>query len=518
MITDGSGPTALAGVMGGLYSKMSERTTRVLLECAYFAPQGVRRTARRHGLHTESSHRFERGVDWGQIEVALEHALGWLSRIAKAKRVPGLKFSNGKALCRPNATLRFARLDALLGISIPPSEAVAILERLGFTVVSRQAASVTVEVPSHRPDVTREVDLIEEVARMVGLDKIPTRIPKRVSQLKRSTGQIEQELTNISVALGLSEALLFGFTSERALSQVKAPLAVVQLENPLTDERDVMRTSLVPGLLEALGRARRHGESGVRLFAIGSIFLASDTPQSKIAETARPRGAEDTAELPVEVPRYAAVLAGPRSAWLKKPEPIDVFDAKGTAVELVERFLRRTVTIVQVPNQPHTQHLHPRGAADLLVDGQRVGWFGPLHPDVVQAFDLGDDAQLIELDLTQLENVARQQPKYQPMIRVPGIIRDVSFEVPRTLPAGDMVRVMAAAAGDLCESVEPFDLFEGEGVSRDCRAIAFRLMYRDPKARSQPEAARTLTDAEVDERQLKVVDAIQKQWGMALRG
>ncbi len=220
----------------------------------------------------------------------------------------------------------------------------------------------------------------------------------------------------------------------------------------------------------------------------------------------------------MEVPRYAAVLAGPRSAWLKKPEPIDVFDAKGIAVELVERFLRRTVTIVQVPNQPHTQHLHPRGAADLLVDGQRVGWFGPLHPDVVQAFDLGDDAQLIELDLTQLENVARQQPKYQPMIRVPGIIRDVSFEVPRTLPAGDIVRVMAAAAGDLCESVEPFDLFEGEGVSRDCRAIAFRLMYRDPKARSQPEAARTLTDAEVDERQLKVVDAIQKQWGMALRG
>ncbi len=139
-------------------------------------------------------------------------------------------------------------------------------------MVSRQAASVTVEVPSHRPDVTREVDLIEEVARMVGLDKIPTRIPKRVSQLKRNTGQIEQELTNISVALGLSEALLFGFTSERALSQVKAPLAVVQLENPLTDERDVMRTSLVPGLLEALGRARRHGESSVRLFAIGSIF------------------------------------------------------------------------------------------------------------------------------------------------------------------------------------------------------------------------------------------------------
>ena len=271
MIADGIGPTALAGVMGGLHSEISAQTTRVLLECAYFVPQGVRRTARRHGLHTESSHRFERGVDWGQIEIGLEHALGWMSRVANAKRVPGLKFANGRALTRARATLRFARLDALLGFSVPSSEAVARLERLGFKVLERQDRSVSVEVPSHRPDVTREVDLIEEVARLVGLDKIPTRIPSRVSQPKRNTGQLEQELTNISVALGLSEALLYGFTSEQSLSQVKAPRAVVRLENPLTEERNVMRTSLVPGLLEALGRARRHGEPSVRLFAIGSI-------------------------------------------------------------------------------------------------------------------------------------------------------------------------------------------------------------------------------------------------------
>jgi phenylalanyl-tRNA synthetase beta chain len=211
-------------------------------------------------------------------------------------------------------------------------------------------------------------------------------------------------------------------------------------------------------------------------------------------------------------------LAGARSTWLKKPEPIDVFDAKGMTVELVERFLRRSAIVVQVPNQPHTQHLHPRGAAELHVDGHRVGWFGPLHPDVVEAFDLGDDAQLIELDLAELETMGRNQPKHQPLIRVPGIIRDVSFEVPRALPAGEIIRVMATAAGDLCESVEPFDLFEGEGVPKDCRAVAFRLMYRDPKARTAPEAARTLTDAQVDERQCQVIDAVHKQFGIALRG
>jgi phenylalanyl-tRNA synthetase beta chain len=254
------------------------------------------------------------------------------------------------------------------------------------------------------------------------------------------------------------------------------------------------------------------------LFAIGSIFLASDTQQTEIADSARPRVAEDVGQLPLEVPRFAALMAGPRSAWLKKPDPIDVFDAKGMALEIIERFLRRPVTVVRASDQPHTQHLHPRGAADLVVSGRRVGWFGPLHPELVDAFDLGEEAQLIELDLAALETLERRRPRYRPIIRVPGIIRDVSFEVPRELPAGDIVKVMAGAAGDLCESVEPFDLFEGEGVARDCRAIAFRLMYRDPKAQSHPDAARTLTDAEVDACQLKVVDAIQKQWGIALRG
>ncbi len=518
MICDGGGPTALAGVMGGLHSEITESTTRVLIECAYFTPRGIRRTARRHGLHTESSHRFERGVDWGQIERVIEYALSMLGRIAGAKRARGLSIAKGDELKRARATLRFERLDSLLGIPVPPAQAVAILERLGFKLLAKREAGAEVEVPSYRPDVTREVDLIEEVARIHGLDRIPTRIPARVSQPRRNTGRLERDLADISVALGLSEALLYGFTSERSLAQVKAPPAVVHLENPLTEERNVMRTSLVPGLLEALARARRHGEPSVRLFSIGTVFLAKDSPRTPVAERQRPRAAEDRAELPVEVPSFAAVLAGPQATWLRKPEPIDVFDAKGLAVEIVERCLRRTVSVVQVPNQPHTRHLHPRGAADLMVESQRVGWFGPLHPDVVDALDLGDSAQLIELDLAELEAIERPSPKYRPLIRLPGIIRDVSFEIPEAVPAGDIARAMASAAGDLCESVEPFDLFEGEGLTRDCRAIAFRLVYRDPKARTQPEAARTLTDAEVDERQAKVVEAVQQQWGILLRG
>jgi len=518
MIADAEGPTALAGVMGGLHSEIAESTTRVLLECAYFSPRGVRRTSRRQGLHTESSHRFERGVDWGQVEQVLEHSLSLLGKLAGAKRARGLAIKTASNLSRAHATLRFARLDALLGISVAPDTAVAILERLAFKVLGRGGASVEVEVPSHRPDVSREVDLIEEVARIHGLDKIPTRIPPKVEQPKRNAGKLEQALTEISVNLGLSEALLYGFTSEKALALVHAPAPVVHLENPLTEERNVMRTSLVPGLLEAFARARRHGEPSVRLFAVGSIFLPSSTERSATAKRERFRADEDNGDLPIEVPRYAAIIAGPRASWLKKPEPIDVFDAKGLAVELLERYLRRPVTVVQVPNQPHTKHLHPRGACDVLVQGERVGWFGPLHPDVIEALDLGDGAQLVELDLAAVESIERQSPRYKPLIRVPAIVRDVSFEVPKAVPAGQIVSTMAGAAGDLCESVEPFDLFEGEGVARESRAIAFRLTYRDPKAKVAPDAARTLTDAEVDERQVKVVEAVQKQLGLGLRG
>ena len=517
LITDGEGPTALAGVMGGLNSEIADSTTRVLLECAYFTPRGIRRTSRRHALHTESSHRFERGVDWGAIEMVLEHALALLEQLAGATRLQSIKVIEGQTPTRPRATLRYARQDALLGIAIEPHESMAILKRLGFEILDQQPTSVTVQVPSHRPDVSIEVDLIEEVARIHGLHHIPTKIPARVTQTKRSTGQLERDLTDIAVTLGLSEALLYGFTSDQMLASVMAPPAVVRLENPLTEERSVMRTSLVPGLLEALGRARRRGEPNVRLFAMGSVFLPPDTARTETAQKARPRDPEDMA-LPVEVPRFAAVLAGSRGAWLRKPESLDVFDAKGMAVELVERYLLRPATVVQVPKQPHQRHLHPRGAAEIQVDGKTVGWFGPLHPDVIDALDLGESAQLIEFDLEVLETFQRPRARYRPLIRVPGIIRDVSFEVPYALPAGKIVSVMAQAAGELCESVEPFDLFEGEGLTPGCRALAFRLLYRDPKARLQPDQARTLTDAEVDERQRLVIQATSKQLGIALRG
>jgi phenylalanyl-tRNA synthetase beta chain len=519
VIADGQAPSALAGIMGGADSEIAGDTKVVLLECAYFAPQGIRRTARRQAMHTESSHRFERGVDWGALSTVLEHAQGLLANFARARIVPGHRIEGKAEMTRPLMRLRSSRLNALLGITVPFDAAEAILRRLGFDVaVTTPGEELSVTGASYRPDVSREVDLIEEVARIYGLSKIPTRLPPIVPQRPREAGKFERDAVATAVNLGLSEALIYGFVAPSALEKLGAEPSPVILENPLSEDRSALRTSLLPGLLDAVGRARRRGEPAVRLFVVGSIFLPSHTERTEHAQRLRPRLDSDGAELPVEHPYFAAVLAGPRPTYLKKPEDVDVFDAKGIAVELCERLLGVAVTVRHAPNTKSTGHLHPRGAAEILVGEAVIGRFGPLHPDVVEAFDLGESLQVVEVDLSALENIGKTLPKYRPIPKLPAIVRDVSFELAETVSAGEVTTLLKEAAGELCESVELFDLFKGGAVAKDKRALAFRLVYRDPKARLNLDAARTLTDAEVDARQTAVVEAMKAKYDIGLRG
>ncbi len=519
VIADGQGPQALGGVMGGADSEIHVETKRILLECAYFAPTGIRRTARRHGMHTEASHRFERGVDWAAISAVLSYGQALLATLAGGRVVTDQRIVGRGELALPKMRLRSSRLDALLGIAVPLDEAASILSRLGFGVEkSTSMDELSVAGASHRPDVSLEVDLMEEVARIRGLGLIPTKLPAMLPQAPRKSGLLEREVVATAVNLGLSEALLYGFVAPSALEKVLAPKSCVILENPLSEDRSVLRTSLLPGLLDAVGRSRRRGEPLVRLFAVGSVFLPPGTARTATAERLRPRLSDDVAALPVECPRFAAVLAGPRPSYLKKPEDVDVFDAKGLAVELCERLLGQRVSVRHSPSVPTTQHLHPRGAAEVLVGSRVVGCFGPLHPDVVDAFDLGEAVQVIEVDLAAVEEIGRVTPRYRPIPKLPSIVRDVSFELPETLPAGEVTELIQKAAGELCESVELFDLFIGGAVPKDKRALAFRLVYRDPRARTNPDTAKTLTDAEVDARQTAVLAAIKERFGAGLRG
>jgi len=517
VIADAEGPSALAGVMGGQVSEIRETTRRVLVESAYFVARGVRRTARRYGLHTEASHRFERGVDYGQVELVLSRAKTLLSELASGRAVPGAIHARGAQPALPEITLRSSRLDALLGAPVPFTEACAIIERLGFPVLelsgNGSSALLRTRAVSFRPDITREVDLIEEVCRVRGLDAIPTRLPAVIPQPPRTTGKLERDVGAAAVALGLSEAVTYAFVSESDLAKVHAPKPSVRLSNPLSEERNVMRTSLLPGLLEALRRARRRGETRARLFTLGSCFGALVT---ETAAGTRPRLAADVGNLPREELRFAAVLAGTRHEYLSlKPEEVDVYDAKGLAVELIERVTGKLASVRLSAQKP--AHLHPRGASDIWVGDVLLGQLGPLHPDVVDALDLGHTAQIVELDLEALQRVGKSIPQFRAIPRLPAVTRDLSLVVADAVGAGKVGEILERAGGTLCESIELLALFRGGSLPEGQKSLTFRVICRDPKARTLAEEARTLTDKEVDEVQARMVKAAQAEFGAALR-
>jgi phenylalanyl-tRNA synthetase beta chain len=315
-----------------------------------------------------------------------------------------------------------------------------------------------------------------------------------VPSFGRSVATTEDRVRKAAAELGLSEALVFGFVSPEVLAALGAPPAVVKLKNPLSEDRCVMRTSLLPGLLEALGRARRHGVGDVRLFAVGRLFLAGG-------------------ELPAERLAFAAVLAGSRKSGLEPSQALDLYDAKGVAEEIIARVSGRTAEVALAP----APHLHPRGSARLTVAGAEVGRFGPLHPSVVDGFDLGAGAFAIEIDVDALDALGTSVPQCRPIPVLPAVTRDLNFVVSDDVPAGTVGATIARAAGELCESVALVDLYRGKGVADDHRSLTFHLVFRDPNASRNPDKARTLTDDEVDAITTRVREAAASDFGAVQR-
>lgn len=521
LICDGAGPTALAGIMGGAESEIRQDTQDVLLECAYFNPQGVRRTARRQGMHTESSHRFERGTDHGATAAVLERARYLLSQLADGRVAPGTVRADGEPIELPSIELHNARIDRLLGLHVPFKEATHILQRLGLRVEyladTDSGGVASIRGASHRPDISIQEDLIEEIARIRGLDNIPTVLPAIPPQQQRISGDLERQAAQTAVTLGLSEALLHSFVSEADLEAVSAPKSVVTLVNPLSADRSVLRTSLAPGLLESLRRSRRRGERQVQLFSVGAIFLPprGDYP----ASAARVRLKQDEGKLPYEQPTFAAVLAGPRPEHLTlKPDDFDIYDAKAIAIEMVERLTRRRAGVRYLGKTIRTEHLHPRGAASVEVEGTEVGLFGPLHPDVVERLDLDGGALLVELNLATIEALGKVTPRYKRIPKLPAITRDLSLVVSDVTTAREVARAIQHAAGELCESVDVAAEFRGGSVPEGHRSLTFRVVYRDPKARTAPDEARTLTDQDVESIEQAALEKASRDFGATLRG
>jgi phenylalanyl-tRNA synthetase beta chain len=492
VICDAQRTLGLGGVMGGADSEVSDQTTRVLFECAYFEPRVVRRSARRHGMHTEASHRFERGVDPANAGHVLARAMQLTEDLASGRLAQGQLHVGTLEPERRVLPVAYARVNQLIGESIAPAEVKSTLQRLGCELQD-VVDGLQVRVPTHRPDLLRSVDLIGEVSRIRGIDRVQTVLPPIRPTLDHGPRErLASDLRTAAVELGLQEAITFAFVSERDLQRLSAPAPSVVLKNPINEHQTVMRTSLLPGLLDAAARARRHGLQDVRLFTIGSRYLPGSL------------------ELPEERLSFAALIAGTRPSYLHKPPALDVWDAKGLAESMVLRATRQSAQVLATTADARPAHLHPRGAAQLLVDGVLLGTFGPLHPDVIEAYELDPSTFVLELDAAELARVRQSGTQFRDIPRFPPSRRDIAIVVHDDVPAGEVLEAIRAAAAPLAEQVELFDRFVGGSIAAQHASLAYRVTYR--------AADRTLTDAEVDERHTRVVAEIERRFAAQVRG
>jgi phenylalanyl-tRNA synthetase beta chain len=504
VIADRSRPVAVAGVMGGAASEVSSGTTRIAIESAWFLPTSVRATSKKLGLKTEASIRFERGADLEAPVRALERALALLVQIGAGKpcgpivdvfpRLAGaVSAANGP---RRRIGLDRSHLARLLGAFVRDEAVTRILTSLGFEVeADPQGWAVT--PPSFRVDVTREADLIEEVGRHWGFDRVDPTFPVLRAMPRPAAAPVrrDRQLTRLMGAAGVQEAVTFTFIEQTAAEPfVSAPTEVVTLANPLSEKFAVLRPSLLPGLVDALIYNRRRESDAVRLFEIGSVFAPSG-----------------------ETRHLGWVMTGPRGDhWSAHEDAVDFFDAKGLAEAIVGAW-HATLTAVPADDLPG----FVRGrAARLMLDARDgsgapalVGAAGQVRPDILTARGLPQNEVVVGgwMDLAAMDPLLAQPlGRVTALPRHPSIVRDLSIVVDERLPAAEVRGTIHSHAPHTLVSAREFDRYHGPGVPSGKVSLSLRLTFRD--------AARTLTDGEVQQAVDAIVAALARQHGAVLRG
>ncbi|MBE3586705.1 MAG: phenylalanine--tRNA ligase subunit beta [Thermoanaerobacter sp.] len=496
VIADPGGAVAVAGVMGGLETEVTENTTTVLLESAHFHPTSIRRTSRVLGLRSEASTRFEKGIDLEGCLAAASRAASLLVEIGAGEVVAGAVDNYPSPAAKKTIILRPERVEYILGAEIPREETANLLTRLGFKVQDA-GRDLLVNVPSYRVDINLEIDLIEEVARIYGYDRIPASLPYGVTTRGARTGEqaLVKRLKEVLVECGLTEVITYSFVSPAVFDRFKVPAdsrlrRALSLQNPLSVEQSIMRTMLLPGLLEVLARNFHRRVTSGAIFEVGRVFL--------------PREGE---ALPEERPVLAAAAMGQGAAgWNRPPLPLDFYYLKGVLETLAARL---GLPGLHLERERENPAFHPGRTARVVVDGKTVGVLGELHPDVLEEYELDTRVCAFELDLASLLALTGGPPRYQPLPRLPGVRRDLALVVSREVPAADVLRVIRRAGGNLLRSVELFDVYEGEQVKEGCRSLAFSLLFQ--------AGDRTLTDAEVTARIEAISGALVEELGAELR-
>lgn len=488
VIADAQQALAVAGVMGGYYSRVTDVTRNVLLESAHFAPHAIVGRARKLGLHTDASHRFERGVDPALPQLALERLSALLLSIVGGRPGPVVATEHAAAIpAVPTVRLRAARLQRVLGMSIGGERVAEILGGLGMQVHTT-ADGWSVRPPSARFDIAIEEDLIEEVVRVHGYELVPTHVPAAVLQVESVTETRVEEaaLRRALIERGYSECINFAFVANDLLLSWGVADGAVALANPLSAELGSMRTALLPGLVEAARRNLARQHTRVRLFEIGRVF-------------------EATSSGPRERLRLAGLAIGRATAehWDADKRLVDFFDIKGDVEQLLALSAARDLAVA-----PATRAwLHPGRGAAVSRSGIGIGQVGMLHPRLLASLDLGVDVAGFEFDLVGLG--ARAVPRAGEVSRFPALRRDLAVVVPDTVRYPDFEAAIRAAAGKILRDLVLFDEYRGHGLRPDTRSLAIGLILQDD--------SRTLTDRDGDQAVAAVVAALARDFGAELR-
>ena len=494
VIADGDRPVALAGIMGGTNSQVSEATSHVVLESACFDPATVRKGSKKYGLRSDSSYRFERGVDWNGVVSAQARAALLIKELASGEICSGridIYPEAGKPIVVP---LRVSRVNQLLGGSFTAEQIQGLLSRLGMEI-AEPSETMQVKIPSFRPDLSREVDLIEEIVRIDGFDKVGTVFPVAgVRPVKIAVRQkIIKKVREVLCCTGFSETVHYSFIENAHAEEFKMAFALEQdqmivLKNPLSSENDTMRTSLIPGLLKTAALNLSKGQKPLKLFEVGSVYFANSNKNR------------------TEKAVLSAIVLGPYelTPWKPRGKEYDFYDLKGTLETLAEHLHLKLET-----SPGGKSFLMPGKSVRVHVNGIELGYLAQVDPEQKLVHEIGQNVYALELDLGALENAISSSIQFQKIAKFPETYRDISILVDRQVTSEQVAGLILKTGTPLIQKVELYDHFEGKKIQADKKSLTFALSFQS--------AERTLSDEEVTPLFERIIKTLESELGASLR-
>lgn len=499
MICDGSKPIALGGIMGGINSEVSEKTTTILLESAYFTPSGILRTSRKMGIRTESSQRFEKGVDPNGITQALNRASQLIAELAEGKVNPGYIDNYPMPIpSPPTINLSTKRTNTILGTTLTKEEIKQTLEDLAITVCDSDSDQLKATPPSFRVDIKEDIDLIEEVARLSGYNKITATLPTtpHSPQKKDKALLLEEKVKDSLTQQGYYEIITYSFISPRELNCLHLPsqdqrLKTLNLVNPLSEEQSIMRTTLIPGMLTTMKKNINQKNLNLKLFEIGQVFLIQEKDK-----------------LPQERKMLAALTTGlyQEEVWNAEKREVDFYDLKGGLENLLEALHITNYSFSPCTDNPC---LHPLKALSLMVNHEKVGVLGETHPQLLEDFQLPQKTYLLEIFLFPLLAHFSEHKKFHPLPKYHPVYRDIALVVDEAISAQKVLDAMNKFKNNFIEEITIFDYYRGKAIPEGKKSLAYRLKFQ--------AYDHTLTDQEVNSLYEELINTLHQELGAEIR-